>query len=68
MIEKALMYRAASMTLRAELAVADPAATLTDITRADNVARRARQDFERAITRTAPAKPPASIKEALRRG
>ena len=47
MVERALLDRAALMTLRAEMAAFDPASKSDDLCRLDNVARRARHDFER---------------------
>src|SRR5437016_3922535 len=47
MIERALMDRAALCWMRAEMAAFDPNAKSDDVVRLDNIARRARADFER---------------------
>jgi hypothetical protein len=47
MVEKALMDRAALMTVRAEMAAGNPKADSNTIVRLDNAARRSRNDFER---------------------
>jgi len=45
--EKCVLDRAALLTLRAEIAAHDPRTSSNDLVRLDNVARRARRDFER---------------------
>jgi hypothetical protein len=62
--ERTLLDRAALMTTRAEIAAYDPNTSSEDLVRLDNVARRARADFERVCA--VPKRKTLTLGEVLR--
>jgi len=64
-LEKAVMDRAARLTLRAEIAAGDPGVLINDVVRIDGAAHRARNAWARLCSAKQRTSPAPSLKDYL---